>query len=708
MGEVISFFLAAAAARAGRCRGASASARDERSGEADGAAHLPHAANDAEPVRRWTEDETAELNRLARAVVGGGDPRGRAAPVEVESGLSDAGDPWFVVSAPRTGEVLVHVARIEGRFVLHRMADDLLEEAHDLRTLVRRSFRQEAEATVSNLPTATLVLVLIADALASWEAQAAESALPRVARTPSQPTDQTATETDWDAAHLDGVAPWRPDLAASGDALLAGGEGETSLAVHLSRGAAAATTLGDIIPAGSTSSQGTAGLHGTASGSLGGAGGPGASLHAVASPAGPDVVGVGIPAVGASAASPNVTLSRSAFQGISTSGADERSGEDDDGVCGQTAQVPPSGRAPEPVAMAAQAGGAATDAGLSRPPDASGASPAVLSLPSSPGGYAPSASEASASAGGIAPLAAASARSAVPASDWAAVGDPQQVASPHVPSPPVWAWPTPGTLTPGAPALDASPPPTLGPPIHPEPPTAPPETLAAVPRPDPPPLSSPRELSSPTTLPVLVDREPLAVTFSDAAEPDTGTGRLSGRDAAPEPATATDADGRDATQEQTTLPAREGIGPDLTASGLGPEDTVGPRPRDGLVSGARESDPVGSTSRERDPDAVGGPSTLDDVVATTTAPSPGATEPTGGRAALDSPLPLDGSDLGPLTEAAVPTSFVPFAMAETTATDEEAVDLAFLPSLQTAWVSPAVLAGVTPPLGSVDSAWALL
>ena len=36
---------------------------------------------------------------------------------EVDSGVTDEGDPWFVFMKPETGEVIAHFAQIDGRFI---------------------------------------------------------------------------------------------------------------------------------------------------------------------------------------------------------------------------------------------------------------------------------------------------------------------------------------------------------------------------------------------------------------------------------------------------------------------------------------------------------------------------------------------------------------------------------------------------------------
>lgn len=58
----------------------------------------------------WTSQELAELYRIAEIL-------GRAGmPVEMDSGLSDENEPWFVFFSPDTGDVIAHFARISGTY----------------------------------------------------------------------------------------------------------------------------------------------------------------------------------------------------------------------------------------------------------------------------------------------------------------------------------------------------------------------------------------------------------------------------------------------------------------------------------------------------------------------------------------------------------------------------------------------------------------
>ncbi|HVI32241.1 calcium-binding protein [Phenylobacterium sp.] len=75
----------------------------------------------------WTAAERARLEELGRqfAETGMG--------VEVVFGTTEDGDPWCVVK-DQNEEIIVHVARIGGRFVVHYAVDDALAEGADLHT----------------------------------------------------------------------------------------------------------------------------------------------------------------------------------------------------------------------------------------------------------------------------------------------------------------------------------------------------------------------------------------------------------------------------------------------------------------------------------------------------------------------------------------------------------------------------------------------
>ncbi len=118
---------------------------------------------------QWTNQEKAELFRLTDAL--------SADNVEIEtaSGVSDAGDPWFVIYHAVTGDVLVHVARIAGKFVVHEMSSDLLVEGDDLRRLLNRATGrgEEMYGQAQNL-VILAALALVVDFYLSTDTSAAE------------------------------------------------------------------------------------------------------------------------------------------------------------------------------------------------------------------------------------------------------------------------------------------------------------------------------------------------------------------------------------------------------------------------------------------------------------------------------------------------------------------------------------------------------
>ena len=66
-------------------------------------------------VADWTRDELAEFYRIEHALVQAGQT------VDVDRGITDEGDPWFVFCRP-DGEVLIHLTRYDGLYRLHSPA----------------------------------------------------------------------------------------------------------------------------------------------------------------------------------------------------------------------------------------------------------------------------------------------------------------------------------------------------------------------------------------------------------------------------------------------------------------------------------------------------------------------------------------------------------------------------------------------------------
>ncbi len=150
----------------------------------------------------WTLEERARLQEVADRLSASG------VHVEVIFGATDEGDPWCVVT-DGDGDVLIHVARIDGRFVVHSAVDDAVNEDVDLHTALRDQLDMTAAAM--SPPSATILpfgltarqgqtfLALIAataffyeTAAGGGEAQAAE-APPEL---PAEPTPPPPPEAD--------------------------------------------------------------------------------------------------------------------------------------------------------------------------------------------------------------------------------------------------------------------------------------------------------------------------------------------------------------------------------------------------------------------------------------------------------------------------------------------------------------------------------
>ncbi|WP_369059267.1 calcium-binding protein [Caulobacter sp. 73W] len=110
----------------------------------------------AERVGDWTAREKAELLRLRAELAHTG------LPFETASGVSDDGAPWFIIFQPDSDEVLVHVARIKGAFVAHRVDRDLVGEGADLRALIERMLNAPAERAAVNRRDMPLPLIVLA------------------------------------------------------------------------------------------------------------------------------------------------------------------------------------------------------------------------------------------------------------------------------------------------------------------------------------------------------------------------------------------------------------------------------------------------------------------------------------------------------------------------------------------------------------------
>jgi hypothetical protein len=140
----------------------------------------------------WSTAERARLEALADQLSAQG------VDVEVIFGATDEGDPWCVVT-DGNGDVLIHVARIDGKFVVHSAVDDTVDESFDLHAALRQRLEITEEAVAPKSATIlpftaregqTFLALVVAAAFfyetagAFDEAQAAE--LPKAPSTPSE------------------------------------------------------------------------------------------------------------------------------------------------------------------------------------------------------------------------------------------------------------------------------------------------------------------------------------------------------------------------------------------------------------------------------------------------------------------------------------------------------------------------------------------
>jgi len=94
----------------------------------------------------WTAAERARLQDLADRLSASG------VDIEVIYGATDEGDPWCVVT-DGSGDVLIHVARIDGKFVVHSAVDDAVNESADLHVALRERLEVTAEAVAAQSAT---------------------------------------------------------------------------------------------------------------------------------------------------------------------------------------------------------------------------------------------------------------------------------------------------------------------------------------------------------------------------------------------------------------------------------------------------------------------------------------------------------------------------------------------------------------------------
>lgn len=88
----------------------------------------------------WSADELAKIRETIRPLARPG------AEVDTGWGVSDEGDPWFAVTDAATGELILHLTRLNNSFTAVAPAIGRSLHARDLVTLVTESVRRLTQA----------------------------------------------------------------------------------------------------------------------------------------------------------------------------------------------------------------------------------------------------------------------------------------------------------------------------------------------------------------------------------------------------------------------------------------------------------------------------------------------------------------------------------------------------------------------------------
>ena len=141
----------------------------------------------------WTAAERTRLSDLADRLSADG------AKVEVVYGMTDEGDPWCVIK-DENEEVLIHVARINGQFVIHDASVDTVQEGDTLWSACDRllggdwrEIREDVVVSLSARQVQTFIALVVAGSFI-YDIEHAEAAIDP---TPAEP------------------APAAPDLVAA-------------------------------------------------------------------------------------------------------------------------------------------------------------------------------------------------------------------------------------------------------------------------------------------------------------------------------------------------------------------------------------------------------------------------------------------------------------------------------------------------------------
>jgi len=122
----------------------------------------------------WRPDELAECYRVVGLLARSG------LPVSIDSGLTDEGEPWAIVLREDTGDVLLHMARLDGSFVVVSAAGSVAQRGKSLRAVLDTAVRTgslamltrssaAADSEILRLHPATLIAAFITAAWVNTE-----------------------------------------------------------------------------------------------------------------------------------------------------------------------------------------------------------------------------------------------------------------------------------------------------------------------------------------------------------------------------------------------------------------------------------------------------------------------------------------------------------------------------------------------------------
>ncbi len=160
----------------------------------------------------WTAAERARLSDLADRLSADG------AKVEVVYGTTDEGDPWCVIK-DENEEVLIHVARINGQFVIHDASADAVQEGDTLWSACDRllggdwrEVREDVVVSLSARQVQTFIALVVAGTFI-YDIEHAEAAPDTTSDEPAAPAPDLVSVVATEAAQAS-TEEQRQDLLA--------------------------------------------------------------------------------------------------------------------------------------------------------------------------------------------------------------------------------------------------------------------------------------------------------------------------------------------------------------------------------------------------------------------------------------------------------------------------------------------------------------